>query len=355
MTAPQREPGEEEGQPFDGEFDVIAGQVEDAQAMLRRGPDDFLRWPFGPVQTQVGGMAKGDVWYLCAFSGGGKTTFLLSAIDRWRQEGKRVFVMPLETRPKDWRVRWACHTLGINGGDVMNGAYLDWPDAEDVKRRIMATLAAQKGDALKEGGLWVDPVSEINARELVQAIEDAAAWGADVVVVDHIDHIQAKDGSNLYTESVQVNKLALKLAQTHGVRLVLSSQLNLTIAKASGGDKLAKYAPPQVEHVYMGGHKIHVATGMLGLFRPIREREPGEGVRFDGTRKVDPYAEAVKAARAGSAEPWTVLKPHTMGVVTMKLRNQGKDRHEGQRCELGVEQGRVVEIPERDRHRNGRA
>ena len=204
---------------------------------------------------------------------------------------------------------------------------------------------------MKDGGLWVDPVSEINAKELVQAIEDAATWGADDVVVDHIDHIQAKDGSNLYTESVQVNKLALKLAQEHGIRLVLSSQLNLTIAKASGGDKLAKYAPPQVEHVYMGGHKIHVATGMLGLFRPLRDRQPGEAVRFDGSKRVDPYLEAIKAARAGTVEPWTVLKPNTMGVVTMKLRNQGKDRHEGQRCELGVEHGRVVDLPERDKHK----
>lgn len=351
VRSPGLEPEQVDTEALGHMDEEVAEQVQQASALLDRDADAFVRWPFAALHANVGAMAAGDIWYVNAFSGGGKTTFVQSAIAGWQRMGKRVFVMPLEVRAKDWRVRWACHTLGVNGGDVMNGAWLDWPNHAELKGQLKALLHVQSLDGA-DAPLWVDPVQEINAANFATAVEDAADWGADIVVVDHIDHIQGGDGTNIYAESVKINKLALHLAQRFGVRLVLTSQLNLSIAKATTGDRLAKYAPPQVEHVYMGGHKIHVATGMLGLFRPLRERDPmREPLPSPGSKEPDRYAEAMRAARSGQSEAWTALKPHTMGVVTMKLRNQGEGRHEGARCELGVEKGRVVDLAPRDAHR----
>jgi hypothetical protein len=78
---------------------------------------------------------------------------------------------------------------------------------------------------------------------------------------------------------------------------------------------------------------------MIGLFRPIRAR---------GAEESDADFKAlVKGARAGTIEPSRVLEPFAMGVNAMKLRNYGI--REGQRTILAFVQGRVTEMPERDR------
>jgi long-subunit fatty acid transport protein len=52
--------------------------------------------------------------------------------------------------------------------------------------------------------------------------------------------------------------------------------------------------------------------------------------------------------KEGRAEVTSILEPNTMGVVVMKHRKYG--RFEGSKVALGVEKGRVFEIPERDRY-----
>jgi hypothetical protein len=90
----------------------------------------------------------------------------------------------------------------------------------------------------------------------------------------------------------------------------------------------------------MGGKKREVATGMIGLYRPLRMQLPNES--------VEEFGAALKAARSGRAEPHTVLEPHVVGVSAMKLRNYGQ--HEGKRVTLGFQAGRVVDLPERDKY-----
>jgi hypothetical protein len=178
----------------------------------------------------------------------------------------------------------------------------------------------------------------INIAGLQNGLMEAEGVGADVVIVDHIDHIEGDDAASLYAASKQVNHAALTMAQDNGLLLVMTSQLNMEIAKQ---DRLAKYAAPMVHHVQFPSVKLQVATGMIGLFRPLRGLQTNE--------TPDEYAAAIKKARAGTEDSPNMLEPNTMGVVMMKLRNYGQN--EGRRVNLAVEHGRVQTIPERDQWR----
>ncbi len=82
----------------------------------------------------------------------------------------------------------------------------------------------------------------------------------------------------------------------------------------------------------MGSHKRQIASGMLGLYRPLRQGLEPEVMR-DFQRNL--------------IEPGDVCEPHTMGVVLMKHRLFGG--LEGKRVFLGLERGKVVELAEHDR------
>ena len=74
-------------------------QIVDALIDLDRDPSCYLHWPWPTLDRLVGGMAPDEVYFVCAFSSGGKTTFLASAVNRWLDLGRRVYVLPLETQP----------------------------------------------------------------------------------------------------------------------------------------------------------------------------------------------------------------------------------------------------------------
>jgi hypothetical protein len=229
----------------------------------------------------------------------------------------------------------ACAETGTHTGDALSGALRADPNRALERERLKAALRAQVNDAYV-AKVMISEQRAISLRGLEQGLQEAKAFGADVVVVDHIDHI-GEDGKQGYDASKAINQAALMMAQDNGLLLVLTSQLNMEITK---GDRLAKYAPPMVQHVQFPSVKIQVNTGMIGLYRPLRALGPHE--------TPEEYAAALKKARAGSTDAPDMLEPHTMGVVAMKLRNYGAN--EGKHVALAVERGRVLDLPEKDRY-----
>lgn len=314
---------------------VASDQIADALLHLDRHPDTLMRWPFPDLDALTGPMGEGEVWMVPAFSGGGKTTFIVSCIDRWRLAGKRVFVMPLELQPYRFRTMLACMVTGTHPGDALSGALRADPFRAGERERLREALRAQMLPDYLDN-VMISEQRAINVRGLEKGLEEATAYGADVVIVDHIDHIGG-DGKQGYDASKAVNHAALTMAQDNGLLLLFTSQLNMEIAR---GDRLAKYAAPMVSNVQFPSVKLQVSTGMIGLFRPLRGLKP--------TETPEEYAMAIKAARAGQSDAPDMLEPNTMGVVAMKLRNYGSK--EGMRINLAVEHGRVAHIPERDRY-----
>ena len=315
---------------------LAQNQVIGALSHLDRHPDSLVRWPFPDLDALTGPMGEGEVWFVSAFSGGGKTTFIASAIDAWRVAGKKVFVMPLELQPNRFRTMLACMETGIFPGDALSGQLRADPSRKEERERLVAALYAQTAGAYTKS-VMVSEQRAINVAGLERGMMEAKAFGADVVIVDHIDHIEGTEKWSLYTASKQVNHAALKMAQDNHLLCVFTSQLNMEIAKV---DRLSKYAPPMVHHNQFPSVKLQVATGMIGLYRPVRAPFPDEA--------PDEYARLIKDARSGATDAADALEKGVMGVVAMKLRNYGQ--REGVRIKLAVEHGRVLHLPEKDRY-----
>lgn len=315
--------------------EIAADQVLEGCEVLSLEREDYLRWPWPVLDALYGGMAPGTVHYVVAFSGIGKTTFISSALLRWREQRIVTDVLPLEVRSKVFRTYVACQTLGIDPGLMLSGDYLEREDATELRERVRAALIAQTYRDVVHL-MHVHDVRQVNVAALRTAARSAAARGAKVLVVDHIDHVTGDDGEvrrSLYETSVAVNDAALDVAQETGLVLILMSQANQEALRNSH-DHLAKFAPLRDNHVLMGGKKRQVATGMLGLYRPLL---PVPSAAED----VDDWKETIRLARQGATEPQTALEPYTMGVSLMKSRNYGS--REGKRIALAWERGRIVD------------
>ena len=326
---------EYEDLPLIDPINVAADQVVEALLDLDRHPDTFLRWPFLELDSLTGPMAPGNVWFVCAASGGGKSTFIASCIDQWQRLGKRVYVMPLETRPKEFRTMLACLATGIHPGDALSGQLRALEHGEAQRAMLILELKRQMQEPFAKR-VCISGQRAINLAGLEQGMKEAKAFGADIVIVDHIDHINSDGATDMLNESKRVNDGALRMAQDNDMLLLFTSQLNM---QASRGDYLTKFAAPKDEHVAYGSMKRRNATGMIGLYRPVRGKRPDES--------DEEFSRCIREARAGTINANDALESNVMGVTAMKLRNYGA--REGVRISLGIDRGKVYALPERDR------
>ena len=284
----------------------------------------YLEWPWPRLAQVMGGMAPGTLGFVAAASGAGKTSFLLSAMRRWFTEGLRVYYAGLESEPHVLRTQWACRELGVDPGDVLTGrareVIPDWPA---VREQLRQEFKAQVKVAAMERVRFA-PFRFVDLAVLDRMYREAFDFGTDVVVIDHIDHIDGGRG-NLYESSVVAVKRLLILTQDYGLRTVAASQTNLS---GAGNDPLRFHRPVQREHVKNGNHKLEVADWALGLYRPLRS---------DVTR------EAVTLWREGTADLSTLLARGVTEMNVMKHRAYG-DR-EGERIRLGFAKGEVLDEP----------
>lgn len=274
--------------------------------------DDLIRWPWHAVNDLAGPLVPGRLTYVAAFPGGGKTTFLTQCLDSWIKQGKRVLYLPLEANPGEVYVRLACMELGLSADDVLSmrlrlRADAGDPIAQQQIDALTAAFRAMKGDKALLQALRIEPIDALNLRTFHRALKVAEAAECDLVVVDHVDHIESEEGgptSGIATSDA-MQALALKAAKALSIPMVLATQLN---SGRTGGDRLAHYRPPVCDWLYNKGKKEQVAANILGL-----------------SRMLDPHAEpdALKDVREGRRDVTTVVLPDVMAVTGMKLRYGG--------------------------------
>lgn len=305
---------------------VVSEQIGDAKHAMDRELSEYVHMPFPSVDAMVGAIPPGDVGFIVAFSGQGKTTFVTSAIQGLLDAGKGVYCLPLESEAMTFRTHLACKALGYHAGMVLTGEYKrTQPDAWPIIRAaIIAEMEKQKhGDMAQQ--LYVSPTRRMDGPALRKAAKHAASLGAHVLVVDHIDHIQG-EGKNLHAESTRVVDTTLDVTQEYGLVTWATSQLN---NEGSKSDPLGMYQCPQPHHIYMGGKKRQNAAWMIGLSRPLKFGE------------ID--RDTLAAVRSRRLEAWRVLEPNCMCINDMKSRHFGE--REGHRTYLRVQDGCVVEDP----------
>lgn len=302
----------------------VGHEIREAVEDLYREPADYHHLPWPALDKAIGGMPGGEICFIVAFSSNGKTLFLTSMLNAlFDKTEKRIYYMGLESRPKTLRTHWACKRLGYDAGDFFSGKFLDWPDHAHIRAQLNDEVNSQsEGEKMKR--VRFCPAPYIDAKNITKAADQAARFGADIFIIDHVDHIDGQSGSNHYAQSREVNQAILNIAQDYGFLMLPASQLNNEAVK---GNKIALHLPPQPQHVKMGGHKREIATWMLGLYRPLK---------VAGVPASD-----LKAVNAGLKRSSEICEPHTMAVVDMKHRFYGQ--REGERIYLKVERGKVMD------------
>lgn len=307
--------------PYAQNLKQVEGELRE---FLEAPASQFIRHPWPDLDKIVGGMLHGEVHYVGAFSGNGKTLFMLSLALEWIKRGIGVYYVGLESGQMPLYANLLCMGEGIKSAEILTGRAWERTDWGEIKRRMYERAAK-----FREYPLYLAPAPRIDLAALRNCFEEASRMDASVLMVDHVDHLGTGDNRDLYNESVAVNNALKDYADSSRMLVVASTQFNL---EAVRNDPLDKFLPPREHYVKMGNHKREIATSMLGLYRPIRQN-----VTEDELKEV----------RRKFRSPRDILEPWQMAVLQMKARKDGEG--EGQRCVLSTEGYHVSHLPERDR------
>jgi KaiC/GvpD/RAD55 family RecA-like ATPase len=284
--------------------------LEEARELSEIPEERLVRWPLWTLDNLTGPLVPGRVAYVAGYSGGGKTTFMRNVIWRWvTQQGLRVRYLPLESSIKEVMTGFACFKCGVNPDDALSYRLRDraaaGSKAAQVQRdELMVAYELLMRDREFCQNLRIEPMDTLSPARFDAAIQSTKAMGADVIVVDHVDHTEADAGD--FSPQIQVsNRIqmqALRAAKELGIPVVLTSQLN---SKLAGPDPLARLRPPRPEFLWNRGSKEMIGAVIIGLHRAI-----------------DPYAsiDLFKKVSKGETEAWKAALPNTMAASEMKLR-----------------------------------
>lgn len=318
---------------------VVAGALADAGGDLDIDTSRLPTWPWLSLQEMAGPIGPGQIIYLAAFAGNGKTSVIAHCQKHWLAQGLRVFHMPLEATPQEWMARMVCLELGLNPDDVLSHRMLYRAEAGDVwaqanREALRARYLQIREDPGPYSGLVVEPSDTLSAAQFSESCEAAHDMDCDLVVVDHVDHVGHVEGgsTNGFEVSTSIQHAAKRFARNRRIPCILLSQLN---SKATGGDALAHYRPPLSDWLWMKGVKDQIATLIMGIYRPMRDD-------LD-----DGFHRELRQGRKTAAD---IAAPNRIAFNLMKGRYHGsaKDRS----IQLHYEHGLITDLttPERLDH-----
>jgi KaiC/GvpD/RAD55 family RecA-like ATPase len=284
--------------------------LEEGLALSEISDDRLVRWPLKTLHRMTGPLVPGRVHYVAGFSGGGKTTFLRNCIWQWIQErGLRIRYLPLESSVKEVMAGFAAFRANIDPDEVLSYRLRDRaragdPEAKVQREELHIAYQVLMRDTEFMQRLRIEPIDTLSPQRFEKAIASTKAMGADLIIVDHVDHTEA-DADSFAPDIVVSNRiqhLALRAAKDLDIPVLLASQFN---SKLAGTDPLARMRPPRADYLWNRGAKEMIAAMIIGLHRV-----------------VDPYADGrlLKKVRDGHTPAWKVAIPNIMGVSEVKLR-----------------------------------
>lgn len=301
-------------------------QAEAAIELTELDTSGCLRLPWNAVGEAIGPLLPWQFWVLAAATGNGKTTMLMSIIANWIGQDRRVWMLPLEQPTDLMRLYLAALRQGLDPRLVQAG---DWhrlpPGAIEAVRADLHWQATPDAAAL----LHMSDTAFVDENALRQEVLAAVAWGAEVVVIDHLHRLQMTGHRDGYHALVRMCQLLKELAKTHRIPMLVAAQLN-----RGDGSRLSAFYPPKPTSI-QGGEVIRQECDVaLGLFRPLRETPD----------------HATKAAiEAGVIQPRDLVEPNCLGVSVLKHRVFG-DRL-GEVIRLRYERGQILDPTEDQRRK----
>jgi hypothetical protein len=309
--------------------------IDYAESLHHMDPRDLIQWPWKAMNELAGPLAPGRLTYIAAFPGGGKTSFLTHCLYWWLSEGKTVTYLPLESDPGEVFVRLACLEVGASADDALSFRLAERKAAGDHEAMILhddlttAYRAFRNRRALLEQ-LRISRIEALTVRSFVKEVGIAQAMESDLIVVDHVDHVETEDGefgSEIQTSNALQSE-ALKAAKRLNIPIVLATQLN---SSRTGNDRLAHYRPPSTDWLYNKGKKEQMAANIIGLSRSMKP-----GIAPDWLSEV----------RAGVRPISDVVHDNRMAITGMKLRYGGAAKE--RTSLLAYERGRITDLDPAD-------
>lgn len=306
-------------------IDQALSRVTRARQKLTLDPGKVRRFRFKPnaLHSIARFLVPGQLWIVAAGTGIGKTTFLLSVADDFIQAGARVAYLGLEMEDDELSTAFACLRAQVPRWVAVENSWDEQPGGRDMYDRLQNQLQAQ----------WLDPLVHhlkflphryINTKVLWEAAEEAADWGADILVTDHLNHVET-DG---YAEFAHMIRQSKKVPEKFGMVHLAAAQINRDAVR--GGHRLTRWQPMQLHHIQGGGVIEQNAVVVLNPYRPIITGN-------DETTK-----RLIKMAMKGDIEDTSVLQRDRMGVATLKHRVRGD--LVGERTVLRFERGKLYDL-----------
>jgi len=300
-----------------------------AEYLHDMGPDQMMHWPWPSMRKLAGPIVAGRVTYIAGFPGGGKTSVLALALRHWvRVEKKRVVYLPLEAHPGEVLTRFGCLELGIEPDDALSKRLAMRAHAGDEWARhqhnqLTEWFIQRRTDRELFEGLRIEPCEALTIPAFKKALDVARALEADLLVTDHVDHVEQDGGSDI-TASNAIQTMSLNASKRHGIPMLLATQLN---DSRTGGNRLAHYQPPTTQFLYNKGKKDQIGAQIFGLSRVLLPSATDDQIRD---------------VQKGQRDIGTIAMNNVMRINGMKLR-YGTE-HAGREILLGYTRGLIHEL-----------
>lgn len=268
-------------------------------------------------------LVPGQFWVVAAGTGIGKTTFLLSVADDFIMQGARVAYAGLEMEDDELGTAFACLRARVPRWIAVENAWDEHPSGKDMYERVQNQLSAQWLDPLV-GQLKFLPQREMTPAVLVAAAAEAHDWGADILIVDHINHVETEG----YNDFAKLCRLSKRIAEKYDLVNISAAQINRDAVR--GGHRLTRWMPMQLHHIQGGGVIEQNAVAVLNPYRPV----------LTGTDETTKHL--IKAAMKGDIEDTAVLQKDRMGIAVLKHRVRGD--LVGQRTVLRFADGKLTDL-----------
>lgn len=279
-------------------------QVGEALAFLDLNADAFLRYPFTALDRALGGLAPGRPHWFAAHTGTGKSSLVNTLAKHWGiVEHKRCAIAGLEAAANELRTMLACRVLGIDHGELFKGNLQRLSGWADLRAVLKAEIARQRTDDAYTEHFRFSPFERLTADNTRAICEQAAEWGADVLFIDHVDHMDTThNGGRERAESLAIVQVLNALTKSYGLRAIVTSQTN---REGKAANPMRDHYPLGGEMIRHGDHKMQEAGAFCGLRRPI---------------KRDVTTDELSDARRDRSKIPGILAPNTMAVNVMKDR-----------------------------------
>ncbi|MHB1310605.1 MAG: DnaB-like helicase C-terminal domain-containing protein [Gemmatimonadaceae bacterium] len=309
--------------------ECAAQRTEDALERLRVDPRTFFRVPVPSIHRLCGAFAPQELIVIGARPGNGKSLLAHNLVRWYRQRNIPCYIMGTEQSPDVLSIKQACVDLQLPFRLVLK------PEEEDIDsgrydHAIQEVTAHLRRMSLDDMYIQWSNHEYMDRAALAEGCQWAVdEMGAQVLILDHLHHMQHGEGRDPVAELTATVHLAKHLAKRHKIVVIAFAQLRRRV-------DVSTYEPPDMEDFAGAAAIERTADIALGAWRPLRQ---------------DLTAEQIKELKAKAREQKTgtdtIYEPNTMGLRLLKDRLGSVF---GKQALVRVNNGRIEELPERDHY-----